>query len=74
MYVVREQETDKCAVIREQKRLSNYIGASVGTIRNNHSKRSWTWGKYVIYNPIHVDLGTRKQGNAYNFVKRFDNN
>ncbi len=72
MYVIRLKGTEKVSVIKEQKRLSMKIDASVGTIRANHDKYSWEWGDYIVYNPISVDTSTRKKGNPYNFVKRFD--
>jgi hypothetical protein len=73
MYVVRLKNTEKVYVIREQKRLSAFIKVSAGTIRNKSTELSWEWGEFVIYNHIQVDLGTRRKGNPYNFVKKYDN-
>lgn len=73
MYVVRLKNTEKVYVIREQKRLSAFIGASVGTIKNKLVEYSWEWKEYVIYNPVSVDITTRRGGNPYNLVKKYDN-
>lgn len=73
MYVVRLKNTEKVYVIREQKRLSAFIKVSAGTIRNKSTELSWEWKEFVIYNPVSIDLGTRKKGNPYNFVKKYDN-
>ena len=72
MYVVMTKGTEKCAVIREQKRLSAYIKASVGTIRAHITDSSWEWENFTIYNPSYLDLGTRKKGNPRNFTKQYE--
>ena len=73
MYVVRLKNTEKVYVIREQKRLSAFIKASAGTIRNKSTELSWEWGEFIIYNPVSIDLGSRRGGNSYNLVKKYDN-
>jgi len=72
MYVIRLKDTEKVYVIREQKRVSAFIGASVGTIKNKLSEYSWEWKEFIIYNPVSVDINTRRGGNPRNLNGNHD--
>lgn len=73
MYVIQIKNTENVYIIREQKRLSAFIGASVSTIKNKSVEKAWEWKEFIIYNPVSIDLDTRKKGNPYNFVKKYEN-
>jgi hypothetical protein len=60
MYVAREKDSERTALFREKKQLSEYIDASVGTIRKNERFDSWEWKGYVIYNPFLIKIDSRR--------------
>jgi hypothetical protein len=62
MYVIMIKGSDKVAVFKEKKALSEYIDCSIDTIRRKQTLSSWKWNDYIVFNPFKVVVETARGG------------
>ena len=71
MYIVREKDTENYYIFKEKTQLSQFIEASVDTIRRREGKSMWEWKNYTVIIPKKTKIKSNRGGDmGYNPVLR----